>query len=176
MKNKIQQISKIFLLIGITAIFSGCNPNNPPPNSSTLLQWNVTIGGQNFSWQGDYPNSMSGGSATASGSGAQAAFGIVCFDSSPSFMATFALPTYGLGNFTLNSSNYSATNMMGINQNGSINYATAWGGSIIVNVTQFPSAINGIIKGTFNGTIGKSPALGGGTTTISGSFDVLRAD
>ena len=177
MKNKIKQISLFFLLIGITAMFSGCNPNNPQPNSGTLLQWNVNIGGQNFSWQGDYPNSMSGGTAAATGAGTQTPFSIVCSSPSPSFTAGFGLPLYGLGNFNLNSSNYSPTNTLSIIQNGgSINYSTAYGGSVVVNVTQFPSTINGIIKGTFNGTIGKSVALGGGTTTISGSFDVLRMD
>jgi hypothetical protein len=89
------------------------------------------------------------------------------------------LPTYGTGTFTLNQSTYSPTMPsyhIGINENGTMKYSTGFGGSVVVNVTEFPSNVNGVIKGTFSGTIGKSPSIGGGTTSISGSFDALRYD
>jgi hypothetical protein len=163
------------MLVGLTGlIFIGCNQNNPQPNN---LQWNVNIGGQTYSWQGSYPNNMTGGSALAASNGTSSQpFSISCALNGGTSLA-ISLPLYNSGSFTLNSSNYATSNLISFMLNGSANgYSTAYGGSVVVNVTQFPSNVNGIIKGTFSGTIGKSPGLGGGTTAITGSFDVLRSN
>jgi hypothetical protein len=42
---------------------------------------------------------------------------------------------------------------------------------VTVSITQFPSNVHGVIKGTFSGTIGNSLVLGGRTTAIIDSFD-----
>jgi hypothetical protein len=167
-----------FLGFGILVI-SSCNQNNPQPNqpsTGTVLQWNVTIGGQNYSWQGSYPDNMTGGSALAASNGTSTQpFSIVCGKDGGTFIG-ISLPVYNSGSFSLNSSNYAISNYISFTESGSPNYSTSYGGSVTVNVTQFPSSVNGVIKGTFSGTIGKSSALGGGTAPISGSFDALRSN
>jgi hypothetical protein len=165
---------------GVVYSFSSCQQNNPQPNpapSGSSLQWTVNINGQTYSWQGSYPDDMSGGSATAATSPIVQANIVGVLNASPQKMLTIALPVYGTGTFVLNQSNYANNNAFAFSENGNQNiYSNAYGGSVTVNVTSFPAAVYGVISGTFSGTIGKSPALGGGTTTISGSFDVLRSN
>ena len=182
MKNKRKGTIKIFkfLLVGIIGIsILGCNPDNPEPNNpstGTALQWNVTIDGQTYSWQGSYPNNLGGGTATAGSNGTSSQpFSIACVGPGGTSLG-ISLPVYNSGTYNLNLTNYALSNYIAVVINGTPNYSTSYGGSVTVNVTQFPSNVNGVIKGNFIGTIGKSPALGGGTTPITGSFDALRSN
>jgi hypothetical protein len=178
-KSKLVRVfNTLFLGFGILVI-SSCNPDNPQPNNpstGSALQWTLNIGGQTYSWQGSYPDNLTGGSAIGGTNGTSSQpFSIACQKDGGKMLA-ISLPVYNSGTYTLNSSNYALSNFIAFTESGSPNYSTAYGGSVTVSVTQFPSSVNGVIKGTFSGTIGKSSALGGGTTTISGSFDALRSN
>jgi hypothetical protein len=178
-KSKLVRVfNTLFLGFGIIVIAS-CNPDNPQPNNpstGTALQWNVTIDGQTYSWQGSYPNNLGGGTATAGSNGTSSQpFSIACVGPGGTSLG-ISLPVYNSGTYNLNSSNYALSNYIAVVLNGTPNYSTSYGGTVTVNVTQFPSNVNGVIKGNFSGTIGKSPALGGGTTPITGSFDALRSN
>jgi hypothetical protein len=165
--------------IGFVFLFSSCQPNNPQPNptpSGSSLQWTVNVDGQTYSWQGSYPDNMTGGSATAATSSIVQCNIVGLLTGSPQRSLIIALPIYGTGSFVLNQSNYANNNVLGFTENGILKYSTGFGGSVNVNITSFPAAVNGVISGTFSGTIGKSQASGGGTTAISGSFDALRTN
>jgi hypothetical protein len=171
-------INTLFVGLGIFLI-SSCDPDNPQPNNpgtGTAIQWNINLGGQIYSWQGTYPDNMSGGSALGATNGSVTPCSIIGTLSTGNKTLAISLPVYSTGNYTLTSSNSSPSNYIAFSENGSPNFSTQYGGSVNVNVTSFPNVVNGVISGSFSGTIGKSPTTGGGTVTISGSFDVLRSN
>lgn len=174
-----------FLFLGIISVsILGCDPDDPQPNGSAIIKWNLTLDGQNFSWQDSYPESStsaSGGSQyilQSNGDG-QLSFtnsgsmnGIVINVSKAAMNST--------GSFTFNQSNYSTNSMFSlVNMANSTQLSNAYGGSVTLNITTFPSnsvSANGvsssaIVKGNFSGTIGNAT---GGNSTVSGSFESIR--
>jgi hypothetical protein len=185
MKNYIFPRPFLFSLMGATLIvFSGCQPEEPeptPPTQSTTMQWNATINGQTYSWQstfteGSYPTNSNNSGSSSAVTSTTTPFSLTGVkDDGTQRSLQISLPTYATGTYTVTSSNYNGqTNTVNFIENGSPNYSTGYGGSITVNVTACPTTIYGVVKCTFSGTIGRSPSLGGGTVSISGSFDAVK--
>lgn len=176
--------STLFLaLLGL--LFFGCNQNNPQPQPSSqgsTMQWNATIDGQTYSWSstftpGQYPtNSSNDASSTALNEPINTPLSFLGVKNDPNDQKAMmiSLPTFTTGTYTCSSANYANNNYVGFSLNGNPNYSTAWGGSVTVNVTSCPTAIYNAVICTFSGTIGRSPSLGGGTVSISGSFDAVK--
>jgi hypothetical protein len=187
MKNKRKGTIKIFkfLLIGIIGIsILGCNPDNPEPNGSVIIKWNMTLDGQNYSWQDTYPESST--SATGSSQFTLQSNGVGQFILSNSQSMnglTISITKSAMnnaGSYSFNQTNYTTNSSFSIinSANGTIQN-NSFGGSVVLNITVFPTnsvSVNGVstsslVKGSFSGTIGKSA---GGTSTLSGSFESIR--
>ena len=172
-------MKNLFYLLFLIVCF-GCNPNNPSPNSATM-QWEATIDGQTSGWSstftpGQYPqNASNSGSSSVAIEPNNTPFGIVGVvnENGITKNMSLSLPTYAIGNYVINQSNYAQSNNVSFME-GNVMYSVGFGGSVTVNVTECPANIYEVVKCTFSGTIGKSPTAGGGTVSISGSFDAVK--
>ncbi len=169
-----------FFLVGL--LFIGCNPKNPEPN--VKIQWNVILDGQNYSWEGIYPESstsnlggcqysLDGDVGNISMSNTGTSQGLI-INLTKSSMNTS-------GSYDFNQLNYSANSTMTImnNSNGLTTMSTGFGGNVNLNISTFATnsvssdgvSISTVLKGSFSGTIGKTS---GGTSIITGSFEAIR--
>ena len=172
-------MKNLFYLLFLIVCF-GCNPNNPSPNSANR-QWEVTIDGQNYSWSGTYtpglvPPADNSGNCNVVNEPQFQPMGFTGLSDNGSTTHTLviSLPSYATGTYTCSQANYSNSNFVAFDTNGGVDYSTAWGGSITVVVSECPSDLYETASCTFSGTIGRSPNLGGGTVSISGSMDAVR--
>jgi hypothetical protein len=185
MKISFIKINIIFPMIMISSLFLGCNPNNPQPNGTASIKWNMTIDGINYSWQGTYPESStsaSGGSQYILQSGGP---GQIILSNSGTGQGISVSISHsnmtGVGSSLFNQSNSSTNSFFSIMDGTNVmnSYSNEYGGSLSLNITTFPSNTvqeNGIsnsalVKGNFSGTLGKAS---GGTSTVSGSFESIR--
>lgn len=187
MKNLKSFTKKIFntAFIGIIGIsIISCNPDNPQPSGSTIIKWNLTLDGQNYTWQDSYPESSTSASGGSQYTLQSNGLGQILLSNSGTMngimISISKTAMTSTGSYTFNQSNYSSNSMFSImNNTNNTQLNTAFGGNIVVNITTFPSnsaSVNGVsssalVKGNFSGTIGKAT---GGTSTISGSFEAIR--
>lgn len=187
MKNVKSFINRIFnlALVGIIGVsILSCNPDNPQPSGSTIIKWNLTLDGQNYSWQDSYPESSTSASGGSQYTLQSNGIGQFIFSNSGTMngiMMTISKSAMNsTGSYTFSQSNYSTNSMFSImNNTNSTQLNNAYGGNIVLNITTLPSnsvSNNGVsssalVKGNFSGTIGKAT---GGTSTISGSFESIR--
>jgi hypothetical protein len=193
MKNKRKGTIKIFkfLFVGIIGIFTlGCNPDNPEPNGTLTMKYNVTIDGQNYTWQNTYPeNTQASGSGSAyfnSNTPSQGIGNIFATNDGGNQLFTININKQnlnGTGNYSFSSSNFNTNSSNFTITKYSLPsiaiYSNQNSGSINLNVTTFPTSTanasnasnSAILKSTFSGTLGN---INGGTSNINGSVEVVR--
>jgi len=185
MKNKkynLNNLKFLFSLIIPIFFFLSCNPDNIQPNGSVLIKWNMTLDGQNYSWQGNYPESStsaSGGSQYVLQSGGPGQLILSNSGTGQGISVSISHSSMtGLGTSIFSQSS-STNNSFNIMSGPNILNSNQFGGSLTLNITNFPSntvqqngiSNSAIVEGNFSGTIGK---LNGTLSPISGSFESIR--
>ena len=193
MKNVKSFINRIFnlALVGIIGVsILGCNPDNPQPSGSVTMKYNVTIDGQNYTWQNTYPeNTQAAGSGSAYFSSNAPSQGIgTIFATNDGGNQLFTIniskqSLNGTGNYSFTSANFNSNNsnftITRYNLPSFTIFSNQNSGNINLNVTTFPTGVatssgapnNAILKATFSGTLGNT---NGGTSNITGSIEAVR--
>jgi hypothetical protein len=185
-------LRNLLILFSITSLLSlsGCNQNNPQPSGSLTMKYNVTIDGQNYTWQNTYPeNTQASGSGSAyfnANTPSQGIGNIFATNDGGNQLFTINISKQSLNgtgsysftssNFNTNSSNFTITRY---NLPSIAIFSTQNSGNMNLNVTTFPTGVasssgapnNAVLKATFSGTLGN---MNGGTSNISGSIEVVR--
>ena len=130
---------------------------------SPNYSYNFNIDGQVFSWQGnDTTNYISQSSSPNSYPHN------LIFNLGSGSGLNISLPSYSLGTYTLNPSNFNLYNNAIFTDGTTIAlYGTNdIGSDLTVTITQIPSSTNGVVTGNISGFIS--------TKSISGSFEARR--
>lgn len=193
MKNVKSFTKKIFnlALVGIIGVsFLSCNSNNPQPSGSVTMKYNVTIDGQNYTWQNTYPeNTQAAGSGSAyfsSNAPSQGIGNIFATNDQQNQLFSINISKQslsGTGNYSFTSANFNSTSSNFTITRNSLSsyilYQNQFSGNMNLNVTTFPTGVatssgapnNAILKATFSGTLGNT---NGGTSNITGSIEAVR--
>jgi hypothetical protein len=180
-KNLSRRILILSIQLLVLSVISSCNqnnpaPNNPAPSSNLNLAWTATINGQNYSWQGSYPNNMSSGQASTAFNQSDGSLNIVLVNQTGPKTLSIKIPTPGVGTYVISGGTFSnpGTKNIQFMNGGTVSHTTLAGGSVTLNITEYSQSVYGSVKGNFSGTIGAFPS--GGNKTISGSFEAFRAN
>lgn len=185
-----------FLLTYVSVLFANCTPNNPQPNppaptNTVNVSWQGTIDGISYSYSGTYVNLESTsniynnpggahGSAYFISLGKGAVSGTVGDNMSieigmPQLLSEPLVGTHVLNNTTNNGYQIALNKQTG-SSSTSFTASSSWPNSnVVLNITEFPSNVGGIIKGSFSGNFGTnlfdntSP-----TKSASVSFEAIR--
>tara|TARA_B100001115_G_C15824422_1_gene410301 strand:+ start:1178 stop:1717 length:540 start_codon:yes stop_codon:yes gene_type:complete len=176
---KIDQIKKSYLLpyLFITLQLVSCNKDEVPQNT-TSVQWNMSIDGQNYSYEASYTESgdLSDCPAIFQTNGGIPEGGgqiiLIGDDGASIQIASVDLTT--TGSYVFDSESEGVMSIM-----HGMNAYTSEEGSVTVNVTTFPLLVWGatsdlestIATGDFSGTV---MDVFDTPHTISGSFDAIR--
>mgnify|MGYP001460591695 FL=1 len=176
---KIDQLKKIYLLpcLFITLQLVSCNKDEEPQNT-TAVQWNMSIDGQNYSYEATYTESGDLSDCPAifqTNAGIPEGGGqiiLVGDDGATIQIASVDLTT--TGSYVFDSESEGVMSIM-----HGMNAYTSEEGSVTVNVTTFPLLVWGatsdlestIATGDFSGTV---MDVFDTPHTISGSFDAIR--
>jgi hypothetical protein len=186
---------RYFAFISILLILTGCNPNNPQPNPPTpsnnvSVSWQGTIDGVYFGYNGSYENFESTSSEYSNPGKCEGSYldvslykGVVPgnLGENASVYIVFPTNTTLVGSHVINNTNnngfaivvgkYAPASTIGFTAHSA--YPNTNG---VLNITQFPSNIGGLIKGNFNGVIGTDSAFNpnGATKEVTISFEAIR--
>ena len=181
-KNLSRRILILSIQLLTLIVISSCNQNNPAPNNPTPnnpatglnLAWTATINGQNYSWQGSYPNNMSSGQSSTAFNQSDGSLNIVLVNQTGPKTLSIKIPTPAVGTYVVSGGTFSnpGTKNIQFMNGGTVSHTTLAGGSVTLNITEYSQSVYGSVKGNFSGTIGAFPS--GGNKTISGSFEAVR--
>jgi hypothetical protein len=163
----------IFLILFFLGILSGCNPNNPqpnPPTNSVGVSWQGTVDGNSYSYSGTYVNLASTstaynnpGKSEGSANFISLAKGVVPGNvgenigfeiSMPLILSEPLVGTHILNNTSNNGYQIAISKQTG-NSTTSFTASATWQNSnVVLNITEFPSNVGGLIKGNFSGQFG----------------------
>lgn len=165
----------LVLLFSVLAVSVSCTPNNPQPNPPTTsnsvgASWQGTVDGNSYSYSGTYVNLASTsttynnpGKSEGSANFISLAKGVVPgtvgenigFEiSMPLILSEPLVGTHILNNTSNNGYQIAISKQTG-NSTTSFTASATWQNSnVILNITEFPSTIGGLIKGNFSGQFG----------------------
>lgn len=165
----------LILLFSVLAVSISCTPNNPQPNpptqSNTLnVSWQGTVEGSSYSYSGSYVNLASTstaynnpGKSEGSANFISLAKGvvpgtvgeIVGFEiSMPLILNEPLVGTHVLNNTSNNGYQIAISKQTGNSSTSFTASATYPNSNVVLNITEFPSNIGGLIKGNFSGEFG----------------------
>lgn len=185
-----------YLIISILFVLTSCNSNNPQPNppapaNTVNVTWQGTIDGDNYNFSGTYVNLASTsdtynnpgdaqGSAYFISLGKGAVSGSVGENVSidiglPAILSEPLVGTHILNN-TANNGYQIAINKQTGTSATSFTASSSWlNSNVVLNITEFPSNIGGLIKGNFNGDFGTSLFNSSSPTkSATVSFEAIR--
>jgi hypothetical protein len=151
------KISSLFLMLFVVSCKKEKQVQSPN------YTYNFNIDGQVFSWQGnDTTNYMSNSWSPSSYPH------VLDFDLGSGRTLSIKLPSYSLGAYTLNPSNFNIYNNAVFTDGTTVAlYSTNdIGSDLTVSITQIPSSINGVVTGNISGFISSK--------SISGLFEARR--
>jgi hypothetical protein len=183
---------RYFTIIAIVLILTGCNPNNPTPNpptpsNSVNVMWQGTIDGSTFNYTGSYidlnsTSNIYSNPGRCDGNYANLSLvkgtipGITNNDAS--VIMSFNTNVTLLGTHVLNSTNNGGFHVVVAKANGngteftaSSNYLNS---NLILNITEWPSNVGGLIKGNLTGDIATCDGSNCPTKAVSVSFEAIR--
>lgn len=184
---------KTYAIISILLILTSCNPTpptpNPPISSNTVnVMWQGTIDGSFFNYSGSYIDLQSTSNTYSNPGECEGGFsflnlskgtipGITNNDAvvAMTFNTNIAL----LGTHVINSTNNSGfqiavskANGNGTEFTGASSYPNS---NLVLNITEWPSNVGGLIKGNLSGEIGTCPFSSNcPTKAVSVSFEAIR--
>jgi hypothetical protein len=171
-------MKKISIIILSFLMFS-CSKDLTDSNnfSSGTIIWSCKVNGVQYQWSGSYPYSASSGQSSYLGQPANtptvSLASPIISSGNRQFMLTFSFQNENLGTRVINGSAVGNTASLVLNQQVYSTYPST--AQINLNISQMSSAVNGITKGTFSGTM-----VGAGAGTIQtiniteGSFETIR--
>jgi hypothetical protein len=161
--------------IVLVFLFAGCTPNNPQPNpptpsNSVGVSWQGTVDGNSYSYSGTYVNLASTsttynnpGKSEGSANFISLAKGVVPgtvgenigFEiSMPLILSEPLVGTHILNNTSNNGYQIAISKQTGNSTTSFTASATYPNSNVVLNITEFPSTIGGLIKGNFSGQFG----------------------
>ena len=177
---KTYRLKKRYLIpfLCIICQLASCNKDEEPENT-TAVQWNITIDGQNYSYQGTYTEAGDVSDCPAifqTNAGIPEGGGQIILVGNDNLF-TIQIASVDLtttGSYVFDSDSEGLMSIM-----HGMNAYTSDEGSVTVNVTTFPNLVWGatsnlestIAKGDFSGTVIDAFDT---PHTISGSFDAIR--
>jgi hypothetical protein len=174
LRKSILRSVKVSCIVSMIGLLLSCDQNNPQPNS-TVLKWNISIDGQNYSWQGNYP-STTGLSRVWLHNTNNVSWGQVkltkdsCFHIELNAKNLTHVGSYSPVDF------YIIPWVVSTSGTEMISSQDCNGTCITLNITDYPqnsNTGNRIIKGNFSGTASKPS---GQIVNISGSFESILDD
>ena len=165
----------IFIILSFLGVLTGCNPNNPQPNPPTQpntvnVSWQGTVEGSSYSYSGSYVNLASTstaynnpGKSEGSANFISLAKGVVPgtvgeiigFEiSMPLILNEPLVGTHVLNNTSNNGYQIAISKQTGNSSTSFTASATYPNSNVVLNITEFPSNIGGLIKGNFSGEFG----------------------
>ena len=182
-------------LVLLIYVAYGCTPNNPQPNppatnNSVNVMWQGTLDGGSCIYNGTYVNLVSTnqntnpGKSEGSANFISLAKGVVPGTVGESVVIEISLPqilsepivgTHILNNSTNNGYQIAINKQTGTSSTSFIASATWLNSNVVLNITEFPSNIGGIIKGNFSGDFGTSLFDNTSPTkSVSVNFQAIR--
>ena len=165
----------LVLLFSVLAVSVSCTPNNPQPNpptpsNSVGVSWQGTVDGNSYSYSGTYVNLASTsttynnpGKSEGSANFISLAKGVVPGNvgenigfeiSMPLILSEPLVGTHILNNTSNNGYQIAISKQTG-NSTTSFTASATWQNSnVVLNITEFPSNVGGLIKGNFSGQFG----------------------
>lgn len=165
----------LILVFSVLAITESCTPNNPQPNpptpsNSVGVSWQGTVDGNSYSYSGTYVNLASTstaynnpGKSEGSANFISLAKGVVPgtvgeiigFEiSMPLILNEPLVGTHVLNNTSNNGYQIAISKQTGNSSTSFTASATYPNSNVVLNITEFPSNIGGLIKGNFSGEFG----------------------
>lgn len=185
MKTQFRLIYTLVLLL-VVSVTNSCNTTSNSIGGSVVINWNLNIDGQSYSWSGTYPPSANQivGSNYFLGSNNQGNIVLANSNSISSncqmMISQAGMSAIGQYSFSPTSSVTDVVNIT-ITEGSVYNprvYNSTFGGTVKVNITSFPSGTianyssnSAILIGNFSGTIGRET---GGVCSVSGTFQAIR--
>jgi hypothetical protein len=163
----------LVMLFSVLAVSVSCTPNNPqpnPPTNSVGVSWQGTDDGNSYSYSGTYVNLASTstaynnpGKSEGSANFISLAKGVVPGNvgenigfeiSMPLILSEPLVGTHILNNTSNNGYQIAISKQTG-NSTTSFTASATWQNSnVVLNITEFPSNVGGLIKGNFSGQFG----------------------
>ena len=174
-----KHFKKIYLItfLLITAQLVSCNKDDEPQNA-LAVQWNITIDGQNYSYEGTYTESGDLSDCPAifqtNGGIPEGGGQIILVGDDGTSMQIASVDLTTTGSYVFDSNSEGVISIM-----RGMNAYTSEEGNVTVNVTTFPNLVWGatsnlestLAKGDFSGTV---IDVFDAPHTISGTFDAIR--
>jgi hypothetical protein len=174
-KIKNHKMKKLIFTL-LAGILLSCS-NDSSNSSSGTISWSCKVNGVQYQWSGSYPYSATSGQSSYLGEPASVPIvslaSPIISSGNRQVMLNLSFQNENLGTRVINGSEVGNTASLVLNQQVYSTYPSM--AQINLNISQMASAVNGITKGTFSGTM-----VGGGTGTIQtiniteGSFEAIR--
>jgi hypothetical protein len=169
---------RTYASISILLILTGCNPNNPTPNSSISASWSATINGSNYSYTCSYTNGVASsnnlpGTCTYGTPSIILSKGVAAGTTGDEITISIEKQQLAVGTYNITSSTGTNPGMSIVKNFATIGHSYYPNTNVTLNITEFPSSVGGLVKGNFNGVIGTT-MFGTATMPISGQFQVVR--
>lgn len=170
-----KKITSIIILILFVSCSNESNDTNNSPSGT--ISWSCKVNGVQYQWSGSYPYSATSGQSSYLGEPAStptvSLASPIISSGNRQVMLNLSFQNENLGTRVINGSEVGNTASLVLNQQVYSTYPSM--AQINLNISQMASAVNGITKGTFSGTM-----VGGGSGTIQtiniteGSFEAIR--
>ncbi|MGV1013008.1 MAG: hypothetical protein ACOYBS_11220 [Flavobacterium sp.] len=170
---------KKFIIIILSFLMFSCSKDSTDSNNSSsgTISWSCKVNGVQYQWSGSYPYSATRGQSSYLGEPASTPTIMlaspIISSGNRQIMLTLSFQNENLGSHLINGSVAGNQASLVLNQQVYSTYPST--AQINLNISQMASAVNGITKGTFSGTM--VGAVSGTLQTINitdGSFEVIR--
>ena len=180
MKKKILGIIICLSILICTSCKKSSNTNGVVGgNVSSQLSWSCDIDGVNYAWSGTYPTGTNDGLSTFSviasiDSYAQLNLALPSISGKRKVTFAFNFPQVAIGTYNFNPSNYTSDRFaMSQFETSTTNlYTNMTKGSFKVNINTLSSNSEGLVTGTFSGTLYN--VISKSITITNGQFKAIR--
>jgi hypothetical protein len=167
-----------YLIISILLVLTGCNSNNPTPNPTINASWSASINGSSYSYSCTYVNGLASannlpGTCTYGTPSIILSKGVAAGTTGDEITISIEKQQLAVGSYTITSGSGTNPGMSIVKNFSTIGHSYYPNTNVTLNITEFPSAVGGLVKGNFSGVIGTS-MFGTATMPISGQFQVYR--
>lgn len=182
MKKKILGLITCLSILVSTSCKKSSNTNGVVGgNVSSQLSWSCDIDGVNYAWSGTYPTGTNDGLSTFSvitsiGSYAQLNLALPSISGKRKVIFTVNFPQVAIGTYNINPNNYAGDRFAFLQFETSTSnlYTNTTKGSFTININTLSPNSEGLVTGTFSGTLYNDIPLFKTITITNGQFKAIR--